>query len=453
MMRSGARFFPLLWLGLVFTAGPLYSAEVVESFANEPVFSTKVRLLEAGQGQATTLLLVHGVGDEGAEIWRELLPELAQSYHVVACDLPGFGKSDKPNVLYSPENFSKFLTWLVKRNTSGRFILVGHSLGGALALHYAATAAVKPDKLILIDAAGILHRAVLTKFFLHFKITDDQSYAPSASLSWLERLAGTMVEKFQGFPVSLDLLLNSAFMRDKFLGAEPNKIAGLALVQTNFTLLIPQVATPTFLLWGEDDDVAPLRTGRLLAMRLPQAQLELIPAGGHVPMQRQPVAFRQALWRALQTPPVIIPPGTAAESDRVGRCTDQEDAHFSGHYRRIELLRCQSAQIVDVTAHELSAIDSQVTIERSVINGNAVGLHTVRSYLLATALDISADLPILTEQSSFDFAGVTLKARGKQLVGGAGNPSRLLFSVSLGQTPAGQQVLHDVFPVTAKRPL
>jgi pimeloyl-ACP methyl ester carboxylesterase len=450
VMRLTVATLALLWLLI---ANVACCAEAAEYFATEPVFGTKVRIVEAGRNQPLSLVLIHGVGSEGAEIWRELIPELSLRYHVIACDLPGFGKSEQPNTLYSPERFSDFMAWLVKRTVPGPFILVGHSLGGALALHYTATAPVKPDKLIIIDAAGILHRTALTKFFLHLKITSDKPYAPHAVLSWFDRLAGTMVEKLQGLPVNLDLLLHSATLREKILGSDPNKIAGLALIQTDFTLLINQVETPTFLIWGENDDIAPLRTGQLLAGKLPHAQLQLIPDGGHIPMRQQPSAFRQTFWHALQTLPVDIPQLADTQPERVGTCADQEDAHFSGHYRSIELLRCQNARMIEVTTQKLSVTESEVTIERSRINGADVGLHTVRSRIVATTLDITAELPILTDQSSPDLAGVILKTRGKELVSGEGNPSRILFSVSRGLGPERDTPLHGVISVTAQQPL
>lgn len=446
------KFFSLSLLCLMISS-VAFSAEVVETFATEPVFGTKVRIVEAGRDKPLTLVLLHGVGQEGAEIWKELIPELALEYHVVACDLPGFGKSDKPNILYSPERYSEFLAWLVERTASDHFVLVGHSLGGALALHYTATASVKPDKLILVDVAGILHRAALTKFLLHLKITEGNSYVPSTPLAWFDRLMGTMVEKLQGLPADLDLMLRSAFLREKFLEGDPNKIAGLALIQTNFTPLIDKVDTPTFLIWGENDDIAPLRTGQLLASRLKQAQLDLIPDGGHAPMRRQQSAFRQTFWRALKSLPVKLPAMTDTASARVGRCRDQQDVVFSGNYRSIDLVRCQKVQLVDVVAQKLSVTDSEVTISRTRIDGTDVGLQAVRSRINGTVLDVEADLPIRTNQSSFDFAGVRLVSRGEWLVAGEGNPSRLLFSVSRGFSPQRNTQLHGVVAITEQESL
>ncbi len=449
---ASMRYLLIVFFILLSTATS-QAQEMTEKFADEPVFNAKVRLLEDGSKSAPTLILVHGVGPEGAEIWREFIPELARDYHVVACDLPGFGQSEKANQLYSPENYTAFIGWLVENYADDGFILAGHSLGAALSLHYAATAPVKPDKLILIDAAGILHRAALTKFLLQLKISEANQYVPSSSLDWLDRVVGAAIEKLQNVPVDVDLILQSELLRQQVLQGDPARIAGLALIQTDFTSLLSKVTSPTFLLWGEDDEIAPLRTGQLLAARLPQAQLELIADGGHTPMRRQPSAFRQLFYRALQAKPLQLPPEKAPISDRVGHCVSQDGMSFSGSYLRIELNHCRNAHLIDVTTAKLVLVDSAAIIERSRIVGNDVGLDAVRSQVIATALDVEAELPIRSEQSSFDFAGILLRSRSERLVEGVGNPSRLLFSVSRGETPTRNLLLHQVLPVLSTQPL
>ena len=448
-MRQAFFLFTLLCL---LGSGLANAAEVIERFQVEPVFGTKIRIVEAGLDKPLTLILLHGVGPEGATIWDDFIPEIALEYHVVACDLPGFGQSDKPNLLYSPERYSAFLDWLVNQTTTDRYILVGHSLGGALALHYTATAPLKPEQLILIDAAGILHRATLTKFMTHLNVGEENAYVPDRPVSWINRFTGTMIEKLQGVPIHLDFVLNTAKLRKKILQSDPNKIAGLALIQTNFTALIERVETPTNLIWGRDDNVAPLRTGQLLAARLPQAELSVIPECGHTPMRQQPDLFRQSLWQALLTPPTPLPAPIVSLTDRVGSCRNQENASFSGHYRRIDINRCQKVQLVDVTTAALTVTGSEVTIERSRIAGPGIGLHSIRSRIKATALDIEANPPIQTDQSKFDFVGVHLKSSTEQLVVGEGKPSRLLFSVSRGISPQFNDSLHDVVSISKQRP-
>jgi pimeloyl-ACP methyl ester carboxylesterase len=70
----------------------------------EPVFDSEVLTVQAGQANAQTLLLVHGLGNNGFTDWLTVMPQLARQYHVIALDLPGFGYSAKPRGKYSPAN-------------------------------------------------------------------------------------------------------------------------------------------------------------------------------------------------------------------------------------------------------------------------------------------------------------------------------------------------------------
>src|SRR5882672_1522432 len=82
---------------------------------DEPVFGGQMVVYEAGRGNAREILLVHGIGDEAARDFRDHIAWLKKSFHVVAVDLPGFGASDKANVLYSPANYALVLKHVVGR--------------------------------------------------------------------------------------------------------------------------------------------------------------------------------------------------------------------------------------------------------------------------------------------------------------------------------------------------
>jgi len=428
-----------------------FSVGVREELVREPVFGGHVLIREAGDGQRGTIVLIHGVGDEGSAVWDGLLPVLARDYRVVACDLPGFGRSSKANLLYSPERYTAFLRWLVASRVQGPYVVVGHSLGGALALHFAATRPEGLQRLVLVNVAGILHRTALTRFMIHLKIgkLQDREAMP-APLAWLGRLFGKLVEKMPEPPVDLDAVLERESLREKVLGGDPAKIAGLALVQANFAPVLERVSVPSYLLWGEDDRVAPLRTGRLLAARLPEARLKVIPGGGHVPMTLRPALFEEALRGALSAP-FREPDQKEIPGDRVGLCRDQEAITFTGSYRRIEVERCRKVRLVGVAAAEVKILGSEVSIENSRIVGEGVGLAVTGSRVTATALDIRSDVGIESSASTLDLAGVRIEAASRAVRGL--RPSRLLFSVSRVDSPDYEAYFHGPWEVSSRQPL
>jgi pimeloyl-ACP methyl ester carboxylesterase len=106
--------------------------------------------VSVGQGPVT--LLIHGLGGF-AESWRRTLAALAPCSHAIALDLPGFGQSSKPNRPYTLGFFGQVLEELLEALGVERIRLVGHSLGGAVALAFALAHPERVERLALLAAA------------------------------------------------------------------------------------------------------------------------------------------------------------------------------------------------------------------------------------------------------------------------------------------------------------
>lgn len=407
----------------------------------EPIFKGETFIVEAGRQHQTSVVLVHGLGDLAAGTWRHLLPELARSYHVVAFDLPGFGRSEQRNVLYSPGQYAAFVRWVVDRCTEGPVVLVGHSLGGAIALHYAATYPQNLQRLILADVAGILHRAVYTKELLGPKLPDLPGPVD------LKGLLGGVVGRLPAPPLDLDFLLGNETLRGSILGGNPAKIAAMALIQEDFSALLAQVQAPTIILWGADDAVTPLRTGLLLEAVLPHARLQVIPLAGHVPMLDQPKLFNRAVLDAIAAPAPDPRPISADVGERVGLCRGETGKTFSGVYERIEISDCRDVRLTDITAAAVAIDHSQVFVEQGEIRGSGVALTVTNSTVTATGLRITGEIALLASGSTLDLAGVNLT--GTSAAVWSDKPSTLLFSVCRAQSPTTNGFLHGVRRLTA----
>jgi pimeloyl-ACP methyl ester carboxylesterase len=127
----------------------------------EPVFGGRIAVYRAGPADATqAVVLLHGLGKAAARDWENLIPPLVQRYAVYAVDLPGFGASDKGNHHYSPDNMARVLDAALAPLVGRPFVLIGHSMGGAVAIAYAATYPQRVDRLVLVDVAGVLPRSL-----------------------------------------------------------------------------------------------------------------------------------------------------------------------------------------------------------------------------------------------------------------------------------------------------
>ncbi len=117
------------------------------------VRGVRVRAIEAGSPDAPPLVLVHGFLVNHSE-FDDILPALAERYHVIAPDLPGFGDSEKPSpsrYAYGIDVFAEAIADLLAAFGVGRARVIGHSMGGAIALTVAALHAELVDRLVLVD--------------------------------------------------------------------------------------------------------------------------------------------------------------------------------------------------------------------------------------------------------------------------------------------------------------
>jgi len=105
------------------------------------------------EGRGPALLFVHGLGGF-AESWRHNIGYLARQATVYALDLPGFGQSGKPRAAYGLPFFTQAIRAFVNEMGLGRLTLVGHSLGGAMALAYAIAHPADVERVALVGAVA-----------------------------------------------------------------------------------------------------------------------------------------------------------------------------------------------------------------------------------------------------------------------------------------------------------
>ena len=260
----------------------------------------RLRVLEAGEGPA--VILLHDLFLTSST-WDQVVTHLREDFRVIAPDFPGFGQSEKPPPSRFPYGFSSLTETIADLYAGldlGRAALVGHGLGGAIALRLAAKHPELVSKLVLIDTLCY----------------------PSA-LSWRHRVALLPVV---GGLVFKQLWNRSAFRnfyREVLVGPEasiPNtridqyyerfntpvgRVSALATlratVDTRSTVaLTAQVHVPTLILWGDSDRLQPAAQGQRLAREVHGAGFEVIPAG-HSPQEEQPITTARIITRFLRS--------------------------------------------------------------------------------------------------------------------------------------------------------
>lgn len=423
----------------------------------EPVFGGRMYFFEAGPllppadgSRVPTLVLVHGLSTQGAGDWRHLVPALARRHRVVSFDLPGFARSDRGDHLYSLERYSRILHWLVETRAGGPVILIGHSLGATLSLYHAGEHPDDVERLILIDAAGILHRAAYVKYVA--EIRDAGLLSASADLEeGLNDFIGRLVEFSQKLPpVEMRTVLDDDRMRRRYLRGNPAAVAGSSMLEVDFSQRLGRVRAPTLVIWGTEDDVAPLRTGRVVAARLPDVRLELIQGAGHAPMLDRPADLLRLLLGALDAwpaeDPIRLP--APADSTREGECKDTDDMSFEGAYASLRIDGCDRVQVRNAALGSVEILRSSADFHDVRIEGTDVGLSVDDSAVVLTNVRVEGDTALLVEDARVDLANVELV--GRQDAVRTLDDSTLVFSVSRIDSPHGSGTLHGSYEFTPK---
>lgn len=263
--RSGARG-PLAWPA---PHGPPRHREAVE------VGGYTINATEYGTA-AERLLLIHGLSGSSRWWWRNV-PELAARYRVVIPDLIGFGRTPRPlGPLPEIAEVADLLAeWLIETGR-GQGHVVGHSMGGQIAVHLAAKYPDRVDRLVLVDSAGIPR---------------------PASPRGLMRTAAEIAPLWRwGDPRFIPVIARDA------LTAGPRTLveAIRRILRDDVRPLLERIAAPTLVIWGEWDTWVPVSDAWEFRTRIPDARLAVLRGTAHNPMVDRAADFNRLVLRFLE---------------------------------------------------------------------------------------------------------------------------------------------------------
>ena len=258
---------------------------------------------EAGNAdpQARALVLVHGLGHWTQAAWDTLVPLLDPQLRVVAFDLPGFGRSEKPDVRYDTAFFAEVVGAVIDRLAPRRSVLCGHSLGGYIAANYAAQHPERVDKLILIAPAGFLRAARFLYALLGSQLArrlflrrpgrrfldgtlDRSVHDPASVVPEVRELAFEFAQ--------------NADIRRAFAGVYTGAIQDFRDMELMHARL-GRWHGPTLIVWGRHDRFIPIKALVTTRRVYPQADTLICERSGHLPMVEEPDAVARAMRRLI----------------------------------------------------------------------------------------------------------------------------------------------------------
>lgn len=251
-----------------------------------------VRVCYEDLGRGPTIVLLHGLASS-IDFWEYNIPVLALHHRVLALDIPGFGKSDKPyDHDYTIRGLAKDVLAFMDNRGVESATIVGGSMGGHIALLMALDHPDRVDKLVMMGSPGGWKppSPVVTALFAllwHDRtVTDDLcDHWPDI---WEKMFYYTtpLTEKMYRY----QLALRTPRKRYKRLG----HVSTVALKSIFFTSCrdrLGEVQQPVLLIWGEHDNVHPLHDAVYLREHIPLCRLVVVPDAAHEVMADQPEVF------------------------------------------------------------------------------------------------------------------------------------------------------------------
>jgi pimeloyl-ACP methyl ester carboxylesterase len=250
------------------------------------------------------VLLLHGLGGS-TFTWRHIMPALARSHRVIALDLKGFGRSDKPfGGRYTARDQAALVSAFIRKRGLSGVTLIGHSFGGTVALSTALELNAEPGRiarLVVMDAP-----ALNQDFGDTVELINAPGVAHAALTVTPPELMARLLLRYVSAPgrdiPEADIRGYAAPYYDP--GSRHAFIAtAQAILQSNTRRLGARyraVRQPTLLVWCRRDAIVPLATGRRLARRLPNARLAVLRRCNHLPQDEVPEALLAKLQSFLE---------------------------------------------------------------------------------------------------------------------------------------------------------
>jgi pimeloyl-ACP methyl ester carboxylesterase len=276
--------------------------------------------VKAGSGPA--LLLLHGLGCDHTT-WLPVVAALSRRFTVIAPDLLGHGRSDKPRADYSVGGYANGMRDLLTVLGIDKVTVVGHSFGGGVAMQFAYQFPERTERLILVAPGGIgrevtpaIRAISLPGFRMAMALATMPGVLQATKLG-LRTLAAT------GLPHARDLDEVAGIVQHlsdrKARAAITHVVRAVVDWRGQVVTMADRAylthAMPMCVVWGSDDAVIPASHARLAQQIAPAATVEVIPNAGHFPHKdhpqrfvkiindfirsTEPAVYHRARWRTL----------------------------------------------------------------------------------------------------------------------------------------------------------
>jgi len=266
----------------------------------------RVTYREAGPADGQRVVLLHGMVGSSRS-WMPILPQLTEHHRVLAPDLLGHGQSAKPRGDYSPGAFASGVRDLMVAVGWERASIVGHSLGGGVAMQFAYQFPHMSERLVLVGSGG-LGRGV-GAILKACSLPGAELVLPLVMNRRLVSLGAKLHRLVHRLPVPLPAAFDEVSPSYASLTETEARLAFVHTIRSCIDVFGQRIDAsdrlyltsrmPTLIMWGTDDPIIPVRHGKRAHELATNSQLELFEGAGHWPHYDDPEQFLDRLLAFL----------------------------------------------------------------------------------------------------------------------------------------------------------
>ncbi len=271
---------------------------------------TTIAYTDQGKG-SETLIFIHGLGSY-LPAWNKNIEDLSQNYRTIAIDLPGYGKSSKENIQVGMAAYAQTVLQLMDKLKIKQATLVGHSMGGQIAITTALQAPDRVSKLVLAAPAGLETFTEQQKQLFKMTVTPESVQNTSS-----DKAAANIKINFYQMPADAQFMVDDRLQiaNSPDFGNYSKAVAAsvAAMVDEPVHDKLTQLQTPTLIIFGEQDALIPnkylnptLTTQAVAAIgkeKIKNSEVVLLPEAGHFVQYEQAEAFNKAVREFLNSNP------------------------------------------------------------------------------------------------------------------------------------------------------
>jgi pimeloyl-ACP methyl ester carboxylesterase len=259
-------------------------------------------------GEGSPVLLIHGIAGS-FETWDPVLPALGRGCHVIAPDLLGHGRSAKPRGDYSLGAYATGLRDLLRALEIDSVTVVGHSMGGGIAMQFAYQFPERCERLVLVSSGGL--GPEVTALLKAATLPGADLVLSLATSDRVQRFVGSMLDPFRR--IGLSVRPSIALIAQQLASLQDHDARRAFILTARSVLdlhgqridardrLYLAEQLPTMIIWGGRDKLIPVAHAKHAHELITGSRLEIFEEAGHFPHQDEPERFARVLLHFLSS--------------------------------------------------------------------------------------------------------------------------------------------------------